>query len=248
MKTFTLFTAACLLFPFFAYSGEPIQEIAPSASSQKETGPDLSKISEAFGHLIGKNLESFHVELDNEALLRGLKNALAGIPSPMEENDCIAAISQIQQVAFEQLAEQNLAVANAFMEENSKEKDVVIIEKGKLHYKEQAAGSGPAVCEHGTALIRYKGSFKDGTIFGASSEDETISLDETITGFAKGMVGMQEGSKRILYVHPEMAYGTTGILPPNSLLVFEVEVVKSHIPPEEKHTLSGLSEPKNIIG
>jgi peptidylprolyl isomerase len=39
---------------------------------------------------------------------------------------------------------------------------------------------------------------------------------------------MQEGEKRTLYIHPEFAYGTKGILPPNSLLTFEVEIVKAN--------------------
>ncbi len=55
----------------------------------------------------------------------------------------------------------------------------------------------------------------------------TIPLDQTIQGFNLGIAGMKEGEKRRLFVHPELGYGTTGHLPPNSLLIFDIEVVKA---------------------
>ena len=45
-----------------------------------------------------------------------------------------------------------------------------------------------------------------------------------IPGFREGVIGMREGETRRIYVHPEMAYGVTGEVPPNSLLIFDVEV------------------------
>ena len=39
---------------------------------------------------------------------------------------------------------------------------------------------------------------------------------------------MKEGEKRVIYIHPDLAYGTYGSLPPNSLLIFEIEVVKAN--------------------
>lgn len=57
-----------------------------------------------------------------------------------------------------------------------------------------------------------------------------ISLDETIPGFNKGLIGMKEGEKRTLFIHPDYGYGTSGYLPPNSLLTFEVELIKANSP------------------
>ena len=42
------------------------------------------------------------------------------------------------------------------------------------------------------------------------------------------MLGMKEGEKRKIFIHPEYAYGTKGSLPPNSLLTFEIEIVKAN--------------------
>lgn len=65
-----------------------------------------------------------------------------------------------------------------------------------------------------------------------------ISLDETIPGFSKGIVGMKEGEKRTLYIHPDLAYGVNGSLPPNSLLTFEIEIVKANNPQDQEAVIS----------
>ena len=83
-----------------------------------------------------------------------------------------------------------------------------------------------------------------------------LSLDEIIPGLKAGLVGMKEGEKRIVYVHPEMGYGTNGYLPPNSLLTFEIEIVKANSPKPEKNESMALevqptppevAEPKTSI-
>ena len=107
---------------------------------------------------------------------------------------------------------------------------MVVVEEGKLHYKIEVSGDGAEVQPHFSPLVRYAGKFLDGTTFGSSKEDEMISLDETIPGITKGIVGMKEGEKRTIFIHPELGYGTSGNLPPNSLLAFEVEIIKAQAP------------------
>ena len=49
---------------------------------------------------------------------------------------------------------------------------------------------------------------------------------------------MKEGEKRRIYIHPELGYGTRGRLPPNSLLIFDVEIVEA-----ESDSDGGLQPP-----
>ena len=53
---------------------------------------------------------------------------------------------------------------------------------------------------------------------------------------------MKEGEKRTIYIHPELGYGTSGYLPPNSLLVFEIEVVKANATPEQEDSFTSISK------
>lgn len=198
-----------------------------------EQKQETDKISEAFGHLIGKNMNTIGVEFDLEHVVKGLRDCFSGKNSPMSESECIEAISKAQEFAFKAAAKKNLERAEVFLKHNAKEKNVIVLDDGKLQYKIEKAGAGKSVESHSHPVIRYVGKYLDGSIFGQSEQDERISLDETIQGFQKGLVGMKEGEKRTLYIHPDYGYGTQGFLPPNSLLSFEIEIVKANAPQEE---------------
>lgn len=197
---------------------------------------DIAKISEAFGHLIGKNIETLGVEFDMEEVVKGLKGALAGKEAPMSEQECVAALTLVQEETFQKEAEENLKKAEEFLTKNAQEKDIVVLKEGKLHYKKLKEGSGSSLQEHATPQVRYEGKHLDGTIFTSVKEEQPLCLDEVIAGLKEGLVGMKEGEKRTLYIHPDLAYGTKGMLPPNSLLTFEVELVKADTPLHEEES------------
>lgn len=211
------------------------------AVKEEEKALDIPKVSEAFGHLIGKNLDSLGFKFDMDKIIKGIQDSIVGKESPMSESECIQAISQDQEKKFKKLAEVNLQEAEKFLDANSSKKGMVSLEEQKLQYKIEKEGSGEVVQAHFSPLIKYTGKFIDGKVFGASKEDEMISLDETIPGFSKGIIGMKEGERRTLYIHPDLAYGVNGSLPPNSLLTFEIEVVKANSPQEQDTLMSSTS-------
>lgn len=208
---------------------------------EEEKALDIPKISEAFGHLIGKNLDSLGFKFDMDKILKGIQDSVLGKESPMSEAECIQAISQDQEKKFKKLAEENLQEAEKFLGSNGSKKGVISLEENKLQYKVEKEGTGEVVQAHFSPLIKYTGKFLDGKIFGASKEDEMISLDETIAGFSKGIIGMKEGEKRTLYIHPDLAYGVHGNLPPNSLLTFEIEIVKANNSQEQDTLMSSAT-------
>ena len=203
---------------------------------------DIEKVSEAFGHLIGKNLGSLGFEFDMAQVIKGIKDSSLGKEPPMNETECVQAISLVQEEAFQKLAADNLKNADTFMSTNAKERGIKELEKNKLQYKIEKEGTGTVVEEHFSPMIRYTGKFLDGKVFGASQEDEMISLDETIEGFSQGIVGMKEGEKRTLFIHPDLGYGTNGYLPPNSTLVFEIEVVKANAVIEQGDSITSIPD------
>ncbi len=208
------------------------EESSNSALSVESCEPDtaaekIAHLSEAFGHLMAKHIESLGLGFDTNKVVQGLKDAFDGKASPMEESACIAEISKVRQESLAKAAQMNLEQANLFLEANAKNPGVVVQADGKLHILITKEGSGAAVKEGAAPLIRYVGKFRDGTIFGASREDDLISLDETIPGFGQGLLGMKEGEKRTICIHPDLGYGTSGQLPPNSLLIFDVELIKA---------------------
>lgn len=208
----------------------PVPEPADTAPNEQKLAADVSKISQAMGHLIGKNIDSIGFKFDIAQVVKGLEDAAAGKDAPMTEMECVQAITAIQEAAFHAEAKENLDKAESFLNKNKTEKGVVSLENNKLQYRIEKEGTGPVVEEHFAPLVRYAGKFLDGKTFDASKEDAVLSLDETIPGFSKGLLGMKEGEKRVLFIHPDLGYGTAGYLPPNSLITFEIEVIKANAP------------------
>ena len=194
---------------------------------------DIAKISEAFGHVISKNLENIGVKFEMAKVIQGLKDASEGKTAPMSEMECIQAIAAVQEKIFKEQCTENLRRAEKFLSDNAKAEGVVALDEGKVQYRVMEAGNGAVVESHFSPLIKYTGKYLDGSVFGTSKEEELISLDEVIPGLKDGLLGMKEGEKRTVYIHPDLAYGTNGYLPPNSLLTFEVEVVKANAPIKE---------------
>ena len=211
------------------------------AEEEKElTFETLNKeqVAETLGHLIVRHLANPGFELDVQAIIRGIQDEKAGKPSPMSEQEYEQAMYVVQDHLHKKSANENLQKAVAFLKENGAKEGVLSVDE-KLQYVVNQAGDGAEVTENSNPLIHYKGSLIDGTTFASSldsGEPITLPIGSTIPGFSKGMVGMKEGEKRTLYIHPDLAYGVSGHLPPNSLLVFEVEVLKAETPIEETET------------
>ena len=192
---------------------------------------DIKKISESFGHLIGRNLENPGFKFDLDSIIAGMRNAANGEEAPMSESEYEEMIVMIQEKAFQELSSNNLKEAEAFIAENATIADVKEIEAGKLQYTILEEGNGASVAERSSPLIHYTGKYINGMVFGSSVNSGSpisLSLDQTIPGFSKGLVGMKQGEKRRLFIHPDMGYGISGHLPPNSLLIFDVEIVEAN--------------------
>jgi len=219
---------------FFALGKAFAAEAPPQNEAEDET-LDVVKISEAFGHFIGRNLKSPGVEFDLDAIIKGIRDGADGKAAPMSDQDYEQAMIKLQERTYAAMSRENLAAANAFLEDNRNSEGVIVLEEGKLQYIILAEGEGEEVKEHSAPMIHYTGKYLDGTLFGNSKEvgnPITIPLDQTIPGFSKGLLGMKTGEKRRLFVHPDLGYGTLGNLPPNALLIFDIEVVQADSAPE----------------
>jgi peptidylprolyl isomerase len=231
------------LFSLIAISSLCAEEkvVAQPKTTQAATQPapitsqpvEIARLSEAFGHVIGKNLENIGVKFDMAQVIKGLQDAIAGKESPMSEMECIQAIASVQEKIFKEQCAENLQRAEAFLASNVKSEGIVALEEGKVQYRIIEKGTGDKIESHFSPLIRYTGKYLDGSVFGASKEEEMVSLDEIIPGLKAGLLGMREGEKRTVFVHPDLAYGTNGYLPPNSLLTFDIEIVKANAPLQE---------------
>lgn len=228
----------CIL-SFFLFAG--FSSFAEEASPKNE---ELAKISEAMGHLIGKNLQSLGLTVDVDALVRGMQEASQGKESPLTEEACMDALSHLQEEALLKTADKNLEEANRFLQENKTKEGIISLVNEKLQYEVVKKGDGQAIESYSRPLVRYSGKCLSGPSIPLT--EELLDLDETVLGFQKGLVGMKEGEIRTLYIHPEFGYGKDPYPSPNSLLIFEVEVIKADAGVEANAASNFDTIPKEI--
>jgi FKBP-type peptidyl-prolyl cis-trans isomerase len=96
-----------------------------------------------------------------------------------------------------------------------------------LRYRDLAPGSGPAAKPGDELRVRYTGWLTNGTQFDSGVYSFTLGARRVIEGWDEGLAGMQVGQRRKLVIPPELGYGSRdmGEIPPNSTLVFDVELL-----------------------
>ncbi len=96
-------------------------------------------------------------------------------------------------------------------------------------------GTGAIASTGDTVTVNYVGALTNGTVFDASAKHGdtgftfTLGGGQVIQGWEQGVIGMKEGGKRVLGIPAELAYGAQAMgdaIPPNSDLLFEIELLK----------------------
>jgi peptidylprolyl isomerase len=103
-----------------------------------------------------------------------------------------------------------------------------------VKYIIQKKGTGNKPAPGKTVQVNYRGSFLSGQVFDSSDTrgrplEFTAGVGAVIKGWDEMIMDMQVGEKRLAIIPPELAYGErgagNGVIPPNSFLVFEMELV-----------------------
>lgn len=103
-----------------------------------------------------------------------------------------------------------------------------------LQIEDIIIGTGAEVKSGDHILIHYLGTLENGQKFDSSYDrkepfEVQIGVGYVIKGWDQGVVGMKVGGKRKLTIPPELGYGSReipGVIPANSTLIFEVELVE----------------------
>lgn len=105
----------------------------------------------------------------------------------------------------------------------------------QLGVEDEVVGTGDVATAGKSVTVHYVGSLTNGTVFDASRKrgDQgftfVLGTGQVIKGWDQGVAGMKVGGKRKLTIPPELAYSSQavgGVIPANSTLIFEVELLK----------------------
>ena len=201
-----------------------------------ELNTDEQKLGYIIGMDIGKSLREQGTAVDLDALIDAISATYKGEDLAMTAEEA-AAIRQeyVQKRQAAQQAEStaagasNLAEGQKFLAENKGKEGVQTTASG-LQYKVLTMGDGAKPVATDTVKVHYSGKLLDGTEFDSSyarNEPISFALNRVIPGWTEGVQLMPIGSKFVFYIAPELGYGEGGggPIPPNSTLVFEVELL-----------------------
>jgi FKBP-type peptidyl-prolyl cis-trans isomerase len=141
---------------------------------------------------------------------------------------CLVGCSKPTETATEKPADKPAPGAKA----DSGQKDEMITTPSGLKYQVLKHGTGtvsPKATD--TVKVHYHGTLLDGTVFDSSvqrGEPISFPLNGVIPGWTEGLQLMKAGDKFKFVIPPNLAYGANSPspkIPPNSTLVFEVELL-----------------------
>ena len=240
-----LLLAACALSPVFGEDtirpALPPTAEAPKAVVDPLAGVPMDKVSYYIGrYVFGRQMASQGFTPDFESLKNGFRDAFENKEPPFPLEDLKAAMTQFA-TAMKAVEAQHKATAavagkeaaragTAFLENNAKRKEVTTTASG-LQYEVLTPAEGPKPKAADTVMVRYKGTFIDGTVFDSSEGKAPVSfaLTGVIRGWTEGLQLMTKGSKFKFFIPGSLAYGDRGEprahIVPNQTLIFEVELL-----------------------
>ena len=207
---------------------------APAASAPPEAfTTDKEKLSYSIGADIARSFKQQNIEVDAQTLFAGFRDMTAGGQMQMTPDQMTASMRQMQQSRMakaQAAAAATEAEGTKFLADNKSKPGVVTLPDG-LQYKVLTEGTGPMPKATNTVSVNYRGTLINGTEFDSSykrNEPASFQVDGVIKGWTEILQMMKVGAKYQVFIPSNLAYGERSPsknIPPNSTLIFEVELL-----------------------
>ncbi len=129
------------------------------------------------------------------------------------------------------------------------DKDGIVKTASGLQYKVLKPGEGPSPTATDTALVKYEGRLRDGSVFDAN-EQTPMPVGGVVPGFSEALQLMQKGGEYRIWIPSELGYGEQSPgpeLPANSVLIFDVSLL-DFISAEQMQALQQQMQQQGIPG
>ena len=224
--TLVFFSLVTLLISFYSFGQDSV-----------DLEVEDERIAYSLGANIGQNLVAQELieGIDVQIFVAGMLDAFSD-DLKLQPAEMMAAIQTYmeRQADADQLAlSENLTMSAEFLEQNSQNDGVVTLDSG-LQYLVLESGpeGGTSPTPSDSVLAHYHGTLIDGNVFDSSvdrGEPASFGVSQVISGWTEALQLMKTGDKWRLFIPPDMAYGEsspTPAIPPNSALIFDVELLE----------------------
>ncbi|MGE5315162.1 MAG: FKBP-type peptidyl-prolyl cis-trans isomerase [Acidobacteriota bacterium] len=232
---------------------------APSTGLKTQKDKVSYVVGYDLGSKIGSDIKKQGLDFSIDAFVRGIKEAISGTKAALPDSEMTSAmmafqqsLMEKQQTAMKELADKNLKEGQKFLAENAK-KDSVKVTASGLQYKMLREGTGAQPTAGDTVVTHYRGSTVDGKVFDESygrGEPVTFPVSGVIKGWTEALQLMKVGSKYQLFIPSELAYGERGagqMIGPNSVLIFDVELLEVKKGPAEQPVIAPQDTVKSPV-
>jgi peptidylprolyl isomerase len=153
---------------------------------------------------------------------------IVGGQSAVNASELSATIATINNNPTTEIAQMSVSQMSS-----SSDAETITTQSG-LQYKEITIGTGATPEKGQKVIVHYTGTLENGTKFDSSRDRNSpfsfqIGVGQVIKGWDEGLSTMKVGGRRILIIPPELGYGARGaggVIPPNAVLIFDVELLK----------------------
>jgi len=195
---------------------------------------DRHKVGLMLGASVGQQLSNVAGDVELPVLIQAIKTVFANktpLLDPIQREHARAAYAQLMQARAKTAGEANRQAGLEFLAANKGQNGVFTTGSG-LQYSVLRNSNGPRPNHTSRVRVHYHGTLLDGTVFDSSIQREEpaeFGLGQVIAGWTEGLTLMPLGAKYRFWIPSELAYGANGSPPligPNSVLVFEVELLE----------------------
>ena len=209
----------------------------PKTTSTTATPLTLKTALDSFSYAMGMSVGNFCEQqgissIKTNLVLKGIGDASKRQQKPLiDEKDVNSVISNYLGRAQKEKASAAKEEGRKFLEENAKKPGVVTLKSG-VQYKVLSAGqNGVHPKETDTVTFHYRLMNTSGKVIQDSYQQGTpltYPVNGLIPGWIEALQLMTPGSKWMLFVPSNLAYGDSGSgeIPPGATLVFEIELLR----------------------
>ena len=217
MKIYLLLALGLLAFSGHAFAADKV-----------DLKDETAQISYSLGYQIGGDFRKQQVDINAEAIIQGIQDALATSEPQLSTHEMKALLIALKQkVVAEQQRESSAFIKN-FLAENLKKPGVKEL-PGGVQYRIVQPGSGATPKLEDTVDIHYRASRADGTLISTTYNDantpRSYQVKKTLPALQQALLQMQPGSKWEVIIPPS---NRSELSEKGNLLIYELELVSIH--------------------